>query len=80
MAGIAQVNPNKTSRNDFKLTLAVNGDNYYENDVKAGPYMVGPDVLQIYPTENVYMEVEEQNGIIKSLKVVNENKNPDKTI
>lgn len=80
MPGTAQVNNDKTNRNDFKLTLAVDGDNYYESDVKAGPYMVSPDVLQIYPTETVLMEVEQEKGVIKSFKVVKENKNPAKTI
>ena len=80
MVGVAQVNSIKTSRNDFKLTLAVDGENYYETDVKAGPYIVGPDVLQIYPTEKVLMEVEQVQGVIKSIKVVKENNNPAKTI
>ncbi len=78
--GVAQVNNIKASRNDFKLTLAVDGDNYYETDVKAGPYIVGPNVLQIYPTEKVLMEVEQEQGVIKSLKVVKKNENPTKTI
>ncbi|MEI8280282.1 MAG: hypothetical protein WCG87_11005 [Bacteroidota bacterium] len=80
VAGTAQVNSDKTSREDFKLKLAVDGDNYYETDIKAGPYIVGQDVLQIYPTEKVLLEVEETNGVIKSIKVVKENINPTKTI
>jgi|GEM_PF-483115 len=79
-AGIAQENSAKTSRKDFKLTLAVDEDNFYESNIQAGPYIVGPDVLQIYPGENVFMEVEQEHGVIKSLKVVTENKNPAKTV
>jgi hypothetical protein len=76
----AQQDNTRVNRNDFKLNLAVDGDTFYESDVKAGPYIVGKDVLQIYPSEKVLLEVEQEHGVIKSLKVVKENRNPAKTI
>lgn len=80
MAGMAQLNRINVSRTDFKLTLAVDGDNYYESDVKAGPYIVGPNVLQIYPGEKLLVELELKRGVIENLRVVEKNRNPSRTI
>lgn len=40
-----------------------------------------PDnTIQLYPGETIYIEVEQENGIIKSMTAVKENKNPAKTV
>jgi hypothetical protein len=36
--------------------------------------------VQLYPGEKVFVEVEQENGVIKSVKAVKENTNPDKTL
>ena len=70
----------KSAREGFKLSLAVDGSAVYESDVKPSPYLNGPNVLQLYPGEKVFLEVEQVDGTIKSIKTVKENKNPTKTI
>ena len=70
----------KEKRAGFKLVLAVDGSAFYESDIKPSAYLNGPNILQLYPGEEVFLEVEQINGIIKSIKTVKENKNPFKTI
>ena len=70
----------KKEREDFTLKLAVDGKTIYESDIKASAYLNGPNVLQLYPGEKVFIETEQANGVISSMQVVKENKNPNKTI
>jgi len=67
-------------RTPYKLTVAVDDSSVYEQDIKAGPYIFPDKTIQLYPGENIYVEVEQDNGIIKSMKTVKENKNPSKTL
>ena len=62
------------------MFLAVDGGTFYETDIKASPYINGPNILQIYPGEKVYVEVNQDHGDIKSFQCMKENKNPNKTI
>jgi hypothetical protein len=64
----------------YKLTVAVDKNNFYEEDIKATPYVLPDRTIQVYPGETVYVEVEQENGIIKSMTAVKEIKNPSKTI
>ena len=76
--GIAQnLNP---QREAFTLKLPVDGVNYYEQEVNAGPYFVYKNILQIYPSEKINIEVELKNDTIFSMKTVKENLNPKNTI
>jgi len=68
----------KPNREAFTLTLPVDGEQYYEWDVKNSPYFVDEKVLQIYPGEELFVEVEIENNEIISMKVVEENLNPEK--
>lgn len=68
------------SREAFTLKLAVDSINYYEQEVKESKYFVKDNILQIYPGEHIFIEAEVKNNIIQSMKVVKENKNPEKTI
>lgn len=75
---IAQnLNPHREA---FTLKLPVDGVNYYEQEIKSGPYFVYKNILQIYPSEKINIEVELKNDTISSMKVVKENLDPKKTI
>jgi hypothetical protein len=67
-------------RKGFTLILPVDKTYEYTDSIKAGPYIVHEGIIQIYPGESIYVEVEESNGSIKSMKTVKENLNPAKTI
>jgi hypothetical protein len=67
-------------RTPYKLTLAVDKKTVYEEDIKASPYILPNNVVQLYPGETVFIEVEEENGIINSMTAVKENVNPSKTL
>lgn len=70
----------KTNREGFILKLPVNKEQYYEQEIAATPYFVKEGTLQIYPGEKLYLEVEKTKKGIKSIGVVKENINPEKTI
>lgn len=68
------------NRDEFTLKLPVDGEQYYEQKVASSPYFVKEQVLQIYPGEKLFIEVEIGKKEIISMKVVKENLNPEKTI
>ena len=70
----------KTNREEYTLKLPVNGKQFYEQKVNKSPYFVKDDVLQIYPGEKLFIEVEMTKLEITSMRVVKENLNPQKTI
>ena len=70
----------KEKRDEFTLKLPVDGEQYYEQKVESSPYFVKEKVLQIYPGEKLFIEVELAENEIISMKVVKENLNPEKTI
>ncbi len=76
----AQENNMREQREDFTLTLAVNSDSTYKLNVKKSLFLNGPNVLQLYPSEKVFLEIEQLDGKILSIKSVVENKYPQKTI
>ena len=67
-------------REAFKLTLAVDNENYYSTLVKKSPYFIEEKILQIYPSEKLNVEVEIQFNKIHTMKVVRQNINPERTI
>lgn len=67
-------------REAFTLKLPVDGVNYYEEQIKAGPYFVYKNILQIYSSEKLNIEVELKNDTIFSMRTVKENLNPENTI
>jgi len=67
-------------RQEFVLKLAVDGKQFYEQKVVKSPYFVKDKILQIYPGEKLFIEVDKTNNSIDSMKVVKENINPNKTI
>lgn len=64
----------------YKLSVAVNKKTVYEEDIKATPYVLPNKAIQLYPGETIYIEIEHENGVIKSVTAVEENTNPEKTV
>ena len=67
-------------RKGFTLTMPVDKKHEYTDSIKPTPFIVHADIVQIYPGESIYLEVEQTDGVIRSMKTVRENKYPDKTI
>jgi len=70
----------KTNREEYTLKLPVDGKQFYQQKIEKTPYFVKENVLQIYPGEKLFIEVETTKGQITSMKVVKENLNPQKTL
>lgn len=70
----------KEKRDEFTLILPVDEEQYYEQKVDSSLYFIKEKVLQIYPGEKLFIEVEINKKEITSMKVVKENLNPEKTI
>ncbi|NJK98670.1 MAG: hypothetical protein HC905_30475 [Bacteroidales bacterium] len=62
------------------MKLPVDGEKYYEQKVESTPYFVKEKILQIYPGEKLFIEVETDKKEITSMKVVKKKLNPEKTI
>jgi hypothetical protein len=67
-------------RTPYKLTVAVNKNAVYEENIQATAYVLPDNTVQLYPGETVYIEVEQDNGNIKSIRAVKEITNPSKTV
>jgi len=67
-------------RKSYKLEIAVDEAQQYIMDVPESPYFVREKVLQIYCNETVLVECEIQGDSISTMKVVDKNINPEKTI
>lgn len=80
MAAFSQNENDLPERKGYNLFLPVDKDYEYGDSVKPGPYIVHADIIQFYPGESLFVEIEELNGVIKSMKTVKENINPGKTI
>ncbi|MCV9930003.1 hypothetical protein OIU83_20250 [Flavobacterium sp. LS1R49] len=70
----------KTNRDSFKLELIADAKNNYTMQVPNSPYFVKEKVLQIYPSEKLYIETIIKDNSIYSMTVVNKNLNPKRTI
>jgi hypothetical protein len=70
----------KPERSELTLKLPVDGELYYEQEVKSSPYFVKDNILQIYPGEKLFIEVDFKKKEISSMKVVKENLKPKRTI
>lgn len=68
------------NRSTSTLRLPVDGIQYYEQKIEESPYFVKENILQIYPGEKLFIEVELKKKDIGSMKVVKENLNPERTI
>jgi hypothetical protein len=57
-------------RPDFTLKMAVDKDHYYEANIKSAPYILPDTSIQVYPGETIYVEVNQDNGVIKKMTAV----------
>ena len=67
-------------RTPYTLRIVVDKVNFYEDQIGATPYVFPNNGIQIYPGETIYVEVEQDNGVIKSMKAVKEINNPKTTL
>lgn len=67
-------------REPFILKLAVDNDQFYQMNVEKSKYFVKENIIQIYPTEKLNVEVEIKNDTIFSMKVVDRIIEPKRTI
>ncbi len=67
-------------RKAFTLEIAADETHQYKMDVPETPYFVKEKILQIYCGEKLFIECEISNDTISSMKVVEKNENPTKTI
>ena len=67
-------------RTPYKLTVAVDKKNVYEEDIQATPFVLPDESIQLYPGETVYIEVKQENGVIKGMTAVKEIADPSKTL
>ncbi len=67
-------------REPFVLKLAVDNEQFYQMDIPKSKYFVKENIIQIYPTEKLNIEVEIKNDTIYSMKVVEKIVEPKRTI
>ena len=64
----------------YTLKVQVDKKSFYEEEIKAGPYILPNNTIQLYPGETVYIEIDQADGIIKGMKSVKEIKDVSKTV
>jgi hypothetical protein len=67
-------------REPFVLKLAVDNEQFYQIDIPKSKYFVKENIIQIYPTEKLNIEVEIKNDTIYLMKVVEKIVEPKRTI
>ena len=70
----------KDFRDSLTVKLTIDSRNSFTTVVEPSPYFIDKNELQIYPGEIIYIEIELKKRTILSMKVVEENKNPERTI
>jgi hypothetical protein len=64
----------------YKLIVAVDNETFYEQQLAASPYVLPNYTIQLYPGESVYIEVEQNEGVIKKMTAIKTIKDSSKTI
>ena len=67
-------------RDSFELKMVIDEGHFYRTDIKVTPYIMPRNAVQLYAGEKVFVEVEMEGKLVKSLKSVKENLNPAKTL
>ena len=67
-------------RTPYTLRIDVDNINFYEDQIGATPYVFPNNGMQIYPGETIYVEVEQDKGVIKSMKAVKKINNHKTTL
>jgi hypothetical protein len=68
------------ARTPYKLSLVVDQSSVYDVDLPAAPFVGPKNTIQIYPGEKVFIEIDQQDGVIEKMTAVKENSHPEKTI
>jgi hypothetical protein len=64
----------------YKLKLPIDGNSFYEANIKSTPYVLPNRAIQLYPGESVYVVVDQIDGNIKKLHAVSEIQDSSKTL
>jgi hypothetical protein len=67
-------------RKPYLLTVAVDKKTTYEENLPESNYVLRDQTVQLYPGESLFVEIEQENGIVKNVRAVTENKFPEKTL
>ncbi|HTE28533.1 hypothetical protein [Flavitalea sp.] len=67
-------------RKPYLLTVAVDKKTTYEENLPEANYVLPDQTVQLYPGETVFIEIEQENGVVKNVRAVAENKFPEKTL
>ena len=70
----------KTYRDTLTVSLSIDSRNSFTHTIDPAPYFIDHNELQIYAGEVLYIEIEHKKRKILSMHVVEENKNPERTI
>jgi hypothetical protein len=54
----------------YQLKVAVDKESFYSEDIHSGPYMLPENTIQLYPGETVYIEIDQEYGVIKKMRAV----------
>lgn len=77
---IAQGPNDRPVRDSVTLMMPVSEENYYESRVPSSPFVVGPNILQLYPGDSIFLEIEYNGSKITGINSVKRNLNPNKTL
>ena len=67
-------------RKPYTLKVAVDKQRTYEEDIPARPYVLPNNAVQLYPGETVFIEIEQENGVVKKVTAVEKPVHPEKTV
>jgi hypothetical protein len=67
-------------RTPYTLKVIVDKKHVYEEEIAATEYVKPNNTVQLYPGELIYLEIEVENGLIKSVSAVDSMLHPEKTL
>jgi hypothetical protein len=67
-------------RKSYLLKVEVDKKTSYEENLPEANYVLPDQTVQLYPGETVFIEIEQEKGIVKNVRAVTENKFPEKTL
>jgi hypothetical protein len=67
-------------RQPYTLILSVDKSRTYREDLGETNYVLKDQTCQLYAGEKVFLEIEQENGVVKNVRAVTENKFPAKTL
>ena len=64
----------------YKLTVVVDKNSFYEEQITATPYVLPDKTIQLYPGETINIEILQENGAVRKLIAVKEIKDSSRTV